>query len=71
MAEASPRELKCARMVKRSQGKKRIGVVNYKDRVFVLTETDLSYYDGNLVVGSLGADVIVTSSSVLNLGYGL
>ena len=45
-------EVKCSRMVKRSQGKKRIGVVNYKERVFVLTPDTLSYYDGNLVVST-------------------
>eukprot|EP00117_Sycon_ciliatum_P039810 scpid36624/ scgid29356/ Tyrosine-protein kinase BTK; Bruton tyrosine kinase len=49
MASSGPRELKCSRMVKRSQGKKRLGVVNYRERVFVLTERALSYYDGNLV----------------------
>lgn len=43
-------EIRCARMVKRSQGKKKFGVVNYKDRVFVLTEFDLAYYDGSLAV---------------------
>ena len=53
MASTKLTELKCSRMVKRSQGKKRLGVVNYKDRVFVLTERSLAYYDGNLSVGLL------------------
>ena len=59
MASSGPRELKCSRMVKRSQGKKRLGVVNYRERVFVLTERALSYYDGNLVVGSWLCDFIL------------
>ncbi|XP_065186593.1 tyrosine-protein kinase SRK2-like [Sycon ciliatum] len=42
-------ELKCSRMVKRSQGKKKIGVVNYKERIFVLTPRDFTYYEGSLI----------------------
>lgn len=33
-------------MIKRSQQKKRTSPLNYKERVFVLTKTKLSYYDG-------------------------
>ncbi|XP_065185968.1 tyrosine-protein kinase Tec-like [Sycon ciliatum] len=45
---ASNQEIKCSRMVKRSQGKSRLGPVNYKDRVFVLTKNTLAYHEGNL-----------------------
>lgn len=43
-------ELKVSYMVKRSQGKSALGAVNFKKRVFVLTPTRLSYFDGNLEV---------------------
>ncbi|XP_076023761.1 tyrosine-protein kinase Tec [Genypterus blacodes] len=34
------------RLIKRSQQKKRTSPLNYKDRLFVLTKSKLSYYDG-------------------------
>ena len=43
-------ELKVSYMVKRSQGKSALGAVNFKKRVFVLTPTRLSYFDGTLEV---------------------
>lgn len=43
-------ELKVSYMVKRSQGKATLGPVNFKKRVFVLTPTRLSYFDGTLEV---------------------
>ncbi len=39
-------ELKVSYMVKRSQGKSTLGAVNFKKRVFVLSPTKLTYYDG-------------------------
>lgn len=43
-------ELKVSYMVKRSQGKSALGAVNFKKRVFVLTPTRLTYFDGTLEV---------------------
>ena len=52
--QASPEregvELKVSYMVKRSQGKSALGATNFKKRVFVLTPSRLSYYDGTLEV---------------------
>lgn len=59
-------ELKCTRMVKRSQGKSKLGVVNYKERVFVLTSSSLSYFDGNLAV-SASADYLHLHTTVADL----
>ena len=44
-------ELKVSCMVKRSQGKSTLGLTNFKTRVFVLTPSRLTYYDGSLQVG--------------------
>ncbi|XP_064404911.1 tyrosine-protein kinase BTK-like [Halichondria panicea] len=41
-------ELKVSYMVKRSQGKSTLGAVNFKKRVFVLSPTRLSYYEGTI-----------------------
>lgn len=41
-------ELKVSYMVKRSQGKSALGSTNFKKRVFVLTPSRLSYFDGTL-----------------------
>ncbi|XP_065838243.1 tyrosine-protein kinase BTK-like [Oscarella lobularis] len=41
-------ELKVGLMTKRSQGKSRMGPVNYKQRVFVLTNEKLAYYEGSV-----------------------
>ncbi len=43
-------ELKVSYMVKRSQGKSTLGAVNFKKRVFVLSPTRLSYYEGTIEV---------------------
>lgn len=43
-------ELKVSYMVKRSQGKSAIGATNFKKRVFVLTPSRLSYFEGTLEV---------------------
>ena len=43
-------ELKVSYMVKRSQGKSTLGAVNFKKRVFVLSPSRLSYYDGIIEV---------------------
>lgn len=43
-------EIKVSYMVKRSQGKSALGAVNFKKRVFVLTPSRLTYYDGTLEV---------------------
>lgn len=40
-----PRQPKKGMLVKRAQGKSAISRVNWKDRYFVLTETDMSYWD--------------------------
>uniref|UniRef100_A0A672HIB4 PH domain-containing protein n=1 Tax=Salarias fasciatus TaxID=181472 RepID=A0A672HIB4_SALFA len=34
------------RLIKRSQQKKRMSPLNYKERLFVLTKSQLTYYDG-------------------------
>ena len=39
-------------MTKRSQGKSKMGPVNYKQRVFVLTPERLTYYEGTVEVSS-------------------
>lgn len=44
-------ELKVGYMVKRSQGKSTLGATNFKKRVFSLTSSRLSYYDGTVEVG--------------------
>lgn len=41
---------KISYMVKRSQGKSSFGAINFKKRVFVLTDAKLTYYDGTLEV---------------------
>ena len=43
-------ELKVSYMVKRSQGKSALGATNFKKRVFVLTSSRLSYFDGTVEV---------------------
>ncbi len=43
-------ELKVSYMVKRSQGKSTLGATNFKKRVFVLTPSRLTYYEGTLEV---------------------
>lgn len=45
-------ELKVGYMVKRSQGKSTLGATNFKKRVFCLTSSRLSYYDGTVEVGA-------------------
>lgn len=40
------KELKVDSMFKRSQGKKKLSTINYKERVFVLTPKQLQYYEG-------------------------
>lgn len=63
-------ELKVSYMVKRSQGKSALGATNFKKRVFVLTASRLSYFDGTLEVsGSVlwagaGGRFIVRASPV-------
>ena len=57
-------ELKCSRMVKRSQGKKKIGVVNYKERIFVLTPRDFTYYEGSLIVSESVLPSLSSTASV-------
>lgn len=37
-------------LIKRSQQKKRTSPLNYKERLFVLTKTRLTYYDGRAEV---------------------
>ena len=46
-------EIKVSYMVKRSQGKSALGAVNFKKRVFVLSPTRLTYYDGTIEVGCM------------------
>ena len=43
-------ELKVGYMVKRSQGKSTLGATNFKKRVFSLTPSRFSYYDGTVEV---------------------
>lgn len=43
-------ELKVGYMVKRSQGKSALGATNFKKRVFCLTPSRFSYYDGTVEV---------------------
>lgn len=38
-------------LIKRSQQKKRTSPLNYKERLFVLTESMLTYYEGRAEVG--------------------
>ena len=46
-------ELKVGYMVKRSQGKSALGATNFKKRVFSLTSSRFSYYDGTVEVSVL------------------
>jgi len=52
------KELKVGMLTKRAQQKKSISRTNFKERVFVLTQTHLAYYEGNLQV-----PVVVSTSS--------
>lgn len=54
-------ELKVSYMVKRSQGKSALGAVNFKKRVFVLTPSKLSYFDGTLEVSVCDATTIMNT----------
>ena len=45
-------ELKVGYMVKRSQGKSALGATNFKKRVFSLTSSRFSYYDGTVEVSA-------------------
>lgn len=38
-------------LIKRSQQKKKTSPLNYKERLFVLTESMLTYYEGRAEVG--------------------
>lgn len=38
-------------LIKRSQQKKKTSPLNYKRRLFVLTKSQLAYYDGTTEVG--------------------
>ena len=46
-------EIRKSVMVKRSINKKKIGPVNYKNRVFSLTSTHICYFEGTLDVSSV------------------
>ena len=46
-------ELKVSYMVKRSQGKSTLGATNFKKRVFVLSPSRLTYFEGTLEVSGL------------------
>ena len=50
---------KISYMVKRSQGKSSFGAINFKKRVFVLTDEKLTYYDGTMEVVLLVTTVFV------------
>lgn len=50
--QGEQRELKVGRMLKRAQGKSKLGTVNWKERVFVLTPATLRYFEGTNEVGS-------------------
>ena len=52
-------ELKVSYMVKRSQGKSAIGATNFKKRVFVLTPSRLSYFEGTLEVSLKKLDCLL------------
>lgn len=54
-------ELKVSYMVKRSQGKSAIGATNFKKRVFVLTPSRLSYFEGTLEVSIKKLDCLLAS----------
>lgn len=40
-------------LIKRSQQKKRTSPLNYKERLFVLTKSMLTYYEGRAEVGDM------------------
>lgn len=54
-------ELKVGYMVKRSQGKSALGATNFKKRVFSLTPSRFSYYDGTVEVSGRPCMVLVDS----------
>ena len=58
-------ELKVSCMVKRSQGKSTLGATNFKKRVFVLTNSRLAYYDGNLEVSEVDVGCMRCSQLVV------
>lgn len=47
-------------LIKRSQQKKRTSPLNYKERLFVLTKSMLTYYEGRAEVGHSGLYCSVT-----------
>jgi hypothetical protein len=59
-------ELKVGYMVKRSQGKSALGATNFKKRVFCLTLSRFSYYDGTVEKrGNLKGYVELTKVKVI------
>lgn len=61
-------ELKVSYMVKRSQGKSTLGAVNFKKRVFVLSPSRLSYYDGTIEVRLVSVYNTVYTQAHLRVG---
>ena len=47
------KELKVGMLTKRAQQKKSISRTNYKERVFVLTQTHLAYHEGSVQVSKV------------------
>ena len=50
MGEDTGTEIKSGMITKRAQQKRSISRTNYKERVFVLTDSHLAYHDGSLQV---------------------
>lgn len=51
MAEMNTTTILQEILIKRSQQKKRTSPLNYKERLFVLTKSMLTYYEGRAEVG--------------------
>ena len=51
MAEMNTTTILQEVLIKRSQQKKRTSPLNYKERLFVLTKSTLTYYEGRAEVG--------------------
>lgn len=48
-------------LIKRSQQKKRTSPLNYKERIFVLTKSKLTYYEGRSEVRGFGRNSLLSS----------
>ena len=68
-APSNSRSVKIGGLWKRSQGLSRFTKLNYKHRVFILTEQALSYYGGTVDVSKHLFDYLLTALAKLGLHF--